>query len=198
MAKLYYQGHGSLRFETKDGTVIYVDPYAGDGYELPADLILVTHGHHDHNVITLPAKKESCVILTQEEALKNGEYQKFTVGDIEIEAVPAQNSHHDVRECVGYLLRFDGLCIYASGDTSTTDWMLEKAPEEEIDYAFYPIDGIYNMDAAEASVCAKAVGAKHSIPIHMKPGDLFDRALAEKFTANGRVIVAAGETLELK
>ena len=56
MAELLYQGHGSLRFQTNKGTVIYLDPYAGEGYNLPADLVLVTHGHHDHNVITLPAK----------------------------------------------------------------------------------------------------------------------------------------------
>ncbi len=37
--KLLYQGHGSLRIVTSEGKVIYVDPYAGEGYDLPADLI---------------------------------------------------------------------------------------------------------------------------------------------------------------
>ncbi|MBP5395997.1 MAG: hypothetical protein J6Y34_03270, partial [Bacteroidales bacterium] len=32
--KLLYQGHGSLRIVTGDGKVIYVDPYAGEGYDL--------------------------------------------------------------------------------------------------------------------------------------------------------------------
>ena len=36
---LLYQGHGSLRITTADNKVIYIDPYAGDGYDLPADLI---------------------------------------------------------------------------------------------------------------------------------------------------------------
>ena len=48
MAKLYYQGHGSFRLTSQNGTVLYVDPYAGDGYLLPADYILVTHEHGDH------------------------------------------------------------------------------------------------------------------------------------------------------
>ena len=43
--KLLYQGHGSLRITTAEGKVIYIDPYAGEGYDVPADLILVTHGH---------------------------------------------------------------------------------------------------------------------------------------------------------
>ncbi|MCI8501958.1 MAG: MBL fold metallo-hydrolase [Oscillospiraceae bacterium] len=197
MAKFFYQGHGSLRFQTDGGTVIYLDPFAGEGYDLPADLILVTHGHHDHNVVSLPATQKDCAVITHEDSLKGGEYHRFSVKDVEVEAVPAYNSHHDRAECVGYLLRFDGLTVYASGDTSTTDWMKETAPGLGIDYAFYPIDGIYNMDAAEASACAAAVGARHSIPIHMKPGELFDRRAAEAFQASGRIIVAAGEELSL-
>lgn len=42
MAKLLYQGHGSLRLITDSGKVIYIDPFAGEGYDVPADLILVT------------------------------------------------------------------------------------------------------------------------------------------------------------
>jgi hypothetical protein len=35
MPKLYYQGHGSYRLTSDDGRIVYVDPYAGDGYDLP-------------------------------------------------------------------------------------------------------------------------------------------------------------------
>ncbi|MBP5729041.1 MAG: MBL fold metallo-hydrolase, partial [Clostridia bacterium] len=45
--RLLFQGHGSLRIVTGEGKVIYIDPYSGQGYDLPADLILVTHGHQD-------------------------------------------------------------------------------------------------------------------------------------------------------
>ena len=33
---LLYQGRGSLRVVTNEGKVIYIDPYAGDGYDFPA------------------------------------------------------------------------------------------------------------------------------------------------------------------
>ena len=36
MPKLLYQGHGSFRLTGNDGFVIYVDPYAGEGYDIPA------------------------------------------------------------------------------------------------------------------------------------------------------------------
>ena len=32
--RVLYQGHGSLRIETAEGKVIYIDPYAGDDYDL--------------------------------------------------------------------------------------------------------------------------------------------------------------------
>ena len=38
-ARLLYQGQGSIRIVTPEGKVIYIDPYAGTGYDLPADLI---------------------------------------------------------------------------------------------------------------------------------------------------------------
>ena len=46
MAILLYQGHGSFRLSTDGGKVIYIDPFASEGYGVPADLILVTHQHH--------------------------------------------------------------------------------------------------------------------------------------------------------
>ena len=49
-ARLLYQGHGSLRIVAAKGKVIYIDPYAGKGYDLPADLILVSHGHVGYQI----------------------------------------------------------------------------------------------------------------------------------------------------
>ncbi len=57
MSKLLFQGHGSYRIITNEGIVIYVDPFIGDGYNVPADIILVTHEHNDHNHVELPEKR---------------------------------------------------------------------------------------------------------------------------------------------
>jgi L-ascorbate metabolism protein UlaG (beta-lactamase superfamily) len=168
----------------------------GNGYDKPADIILVTHQHDDHNQIKLITRKPGCRIITNAEALKGGKYNTFTVGDITIEAVEAYNKNHDPAQCVGFIVTVDGIKIYFSGDTSKTKAM-ESFAKKKIDYALFPCDGIYNMDPEEAAECAKLIGARVNIPIHMKPGELFDRERAETFLAPNRLIVAAGEEITL-
>lgn len=196
MAKLLYQGHGSLRLTSNNGAVVYIDPYIGDGYDKPADLILVTHQHHDHNQIDLPAHADGCEIIQNMDALQGGEYRKFTVKDINIEATEAYNKNHRKEECVGYLVSVDGLLIYFAGDTAQTKQM-ETLADRQIDYAFLPIDGIFTMNIKAAVECAKLIRAKHTIPIHMKPGKLFDLKKAEKFVTDGAMVVEPGEEIEL-
>jgi L-ascorbate metabolism protein UlaG (beta-lactamase superfamily) len=173
-----------------------VDPYAGEGYDLPADLILVTHQHHDHNCVHLCAQKPSCRVITNREALAGGRHNSFNVAGVLIEAVEARNRNHDPKECVGYIITLDGVKIYASGDTSKTAQMAEFA-QRRLDYAILPGDGVYNMDLAEAAECARLIGAKHNIIIHLKPEFLFDHEKAEKWDAPAKLIVAPGETISL-
>lgn len=197
MARLLYQGHGSLRLISNRGTVVYIDPYIGDGYDEPADLILVTHQHADHNKINLPLRADGCKVIQNMDALRDGEYQKFTVCDIEIETTEAYNAKHLKSECVGYLVGIDDILIYFSGDTARTKQM-ETLYERKIDYAFLPIDGIYTMNIQEAIACAELIKARHTIPIHMAPGKLFDARMAGKFVTEGARILEPGKEIELQ
>jgi len=197
---LLYQGHASIRITTPEGKVIYIDPYAGTGYDVPADLILVTHGHSDHNAINLiQTKNQGCVTITNAEALVSGDHKIFDLDYVTVEAVQAGNNpNHNINVCVGYILTFsDNKSVYISGDTSTTAQMATFA-ERNLDYAFFCCDGNFNMDTTEASACAALVRAKNSIPYHILPGQLFNREKAELFQVEGRLIVAAGEEIEIK
>jgi len=196
MPKVLYQGHGSFRLTTNDKVVVFIDPYAGTGYDEPADIILVSHQHDDHNQIGLITQKPDCTIISNVEALAGGKHNTFTIKGVEIEAVEAQNQNHPIDACVGFIVTADGIKIYFSADTSKTPQMA-SFPEKKIDYAFLCGDGFYNMSLGEAAECAKLIGARYNVPVHLKPGELFDKDLAEQFTGPNRLIIEAGEEADL-
>lgn len=197
MSRLLYQGHGSYRFTTDKNRVIYIDPFAGEGYDKPADLVIVTHEHTDHNKVSLISFKDGGVLLRENNLLIDGKYVTYEYFGIRITGTPASNLNHDPKKCVGVILEFDGKKIYCAGDTSTTAYMMEVLPKIHLDYAILPIDGVFNMGPGEATKCADAIGARHSIPVHTKPGSLFDIEVAEKFTPVSRLIMHPGESITL-
>ena len=195
MPKLLYQGHGSYRLTADDGRVVFIDPYKGKGYDAPADIILVTHQHSDHNRVQRCAKKRHCRVISNAEALAGGRYNSFDIDGITIQAVMAKNKMHDPKECVSYIVAIDGVKLYASGDTSKTEQM-EAFAALELDYALFPGDGLFNMGLSEAAECARLVGAKHNILVHLKPYESV-RKKAEKWDAPNKLIVAPGQEISL-
>ncbi len=196
MTTLTYIGHASIKLKSSDGTVIYIDPSFSGDYSEPADFILVTHAHSDHQASSNQVeKKEDCIKITQKEALVDGEYSTFDYENIKIEAVAAGgNPNHDIKNGVGYIVTIDGITVYHAGDTSMIDEM-NLLTDKNIDYAMYPIDGTYNMDAVEAAEVADLVGATHNIPIHEYDQGKVNKS--DNFNPNGRLIVAYEETIVL-
>ena len=188
-------GHASVKIITKDGVVIYIDPAFKGDYSQPADIILVTHGHSDHNQVDLVTKKDDTKIITHAEALIDGEYKTFGILGVKITAVQAYNARHNINECVGYLLEYDGIKVYHAGDTSKTDQMAELG-KIGLDYVFLPIDGVYNMDPAEATECAEILNAKTYFPMHNDPrssqtGEWYDTGM-DDFKVKNKVILEPG------
>lgn len=165
--KLTFIGHASIKIKATTGEVIYVDPYfPTKSYNEPADIILVTHGHSDHNQVKLCKQKENCKVIKWSDAIKDGEYQVFEEGNVRIEAVPSGgNSNHSLQGNVGYIITVDGVSVYHSGDTSFVE-ETKCIADKDIDYALYTVNGVYTMGPDEATEMADFIGAKVNIPIH--------------------------------
>ena len=198
--RLYYLGHASLRITTREGKVIYVDPYMGDNYDMAADLVLVTHDHYDHNEVSKVKNKTSDYrLITNKEGLVDGEYKFFDLGYAKIEVVEAgYNRYHNEKECVGYVITLsDETKIYIAGDTAITP-MMDKLGTYNIDYAFIPCDGKYTMSVEDAVKASQKIKAKHNIPYHMvSDGRGYDDEVASKFKMDNWIIVKPKEDIRL-
>jgi len=196
MTELLYQGHASFRLVSSEGKVVYIDPYAGEGYEMAADAVFCSHEHKDHSDIEKVNLKENCRIFHYPQLLINGEYQTVDIGDISVRAVPAYNDKHPAETTVGMVVSAGGRKMYFASDTNLIPEMNDLT-SEKIDYAFFPTDGFFNMGPEEAGECAKIVAAVHSTPIHTckNTEGIFNEENALKFKADGRLILHPGEKI---
>jgi|GEM_PF-228824 len=195
-ASLTFLGRASVRLDFADGRVVYIDPAYGDSgaYEKPADLVLVTHQHSDHNAIHLVTLKEDGQVIQCPYDMTSGSIMEAK--GLSIESVDAYNSNHNLRECCGFIISDGDLVIYHSGDTSTTKAM-EEFNEYEIDYALLCMDGYWNMGPEEAMSVADLIQAQAVIPIHTSAHGNFDMDQAKAFTHESAMILDIGQSEDL-
>jgi L-ascorbate metabolism protein UlaG (beta-lactamase superfamily) len=181
--KITFLGHGTLML-TFNGKVFHVDPFSrvADYARLPkADVILITHEHHDHLDLGAMAHvrtEKTEVVLTEACAkqveggtvMRNGDVH--SVDGVTIEAVPAYNLVH-MRETGqpfhppgignGYVMTFGDRRVYIAGDT-------ENIPEmkalEDIDCAFLPMNLPYTMTPDMVADAVRAFQPKILYPYH--------------------------------
>ena len=177
--------HASIQINY-NGLEIQVDPVGKgmkpetDYSQFPkADIILVTHEHHDHfdpDAIAQLTKASTKIYLNPAvhkmfgsgKALKNGDKVKIA-NDITIEAVPAYNTtpgreqFHPKGRDNGYILTLDGMRIYVAGDTEDIP---EMANIKDISIAFLPCNQPYTMTIEQAANAAKIIKPKVLFPYH--------------------------------
>ncbi|MBI9011009.1 MAG: MBL fold metallo-hydrolase [Clostridiales bacterium] len=196
-ATLTYIGRATMKIEFADETVVYIDPYAGTDadYETPADLVLVTHQHGDHNKVDkVTLKEEGQVVMCPTDLVTGDTIELY---GLSITAVTAYNGNHPKAKGCGFLIEAGEMTLYHAGDTSYVPEMVELA-DEHIDFAFIPMDGVYNMGPVEAKLVADTILAEVIMPIHTD-GELdWNQDNADKFSAENKIIILPGETLEIK
>ena len=182
--------HGSIALSYK-GFNIQVDPVLKMGATeidytaFPkADCILVTHEHGDHydpaaidflskdatRVLLNPATQ---ALLGRGEAVANGD--TLRVGPVGLVVVPAYNvtedhlQFHPKGRDNGYILDFDGLRIYVSGDTEDIEEMHGFGP---IDVAFLSANQPYTMTTTQCVEAAMTLRPRTLVPYHLSDTDI--------------------------
>lgn len=175
-------GHASFMVKA-EGRTIYIDPHEGE-YSEKADLILITHSHHDHcdpSKINMVRKDDTTIIAPADCAPKIGgtvkslkPREKAMVGNIAVEATEAYNykrfrspgtPYHPKGLGVGYLIIAEGKTVYHAGDT---DFIPEMKQLGKIDLALLPSGGTYTMDNPEAVEATLAIKPEVVVPMHCR------------------------------
>ena len=175
-------GHATFLL-TASGQRVYIDPYAGD-YSEPADIIFISHSHHDHCDLEKVASVRTAdtVIVTSADCARNlaghvvvrapGEQREFD--GVTVKALEAYNftrfrspgvPFHPKDTQIAFVVTAEGKRVYHAGDT---DFIPEMEALRNIDIALLPIMGRATMDVDEAVDAAVAIRPRIVIPMHRR------------------------------
>ncbi len=171
---IHWLGHDT--FKISGQKIIYTDPFKIKKSDV-ADIILITHEHHDHcspedikkiqgpKTVIISSPDCAAKLTGNVKTAKPGD--RFSIDGIEIEAVPAYNTnknfHTKDRGWVGYIFKANNIRIYLAGDT---DRIPEMKSFKNIDVALLPVSGTYVMTADEAVNAALDIKPKVAVPMH--------------------------------
>jgi L-ascorbate metabolism protein UlaG (beta-lactamase superfamily) len=219
-------GHGAFALKI-DGTNVLLDPFlssnpaaSADPNTLPADYILVSHGHGDHvgDTVEIAKRTGATVIANNEIAiwlrkqgvnahgqhLGGGFHHPFGYVKLTI-------AHHGSGlpdgsyggNPAGFLIKTDdGTTLYFACDTALF-YDMKFIGEEGIDAAFLPIGDNFTMGPDDALKAVKLLEPKVVVPVHFNTWDVIAqdgaawvKRVNEETDAEG-VLLSPGETLEV-
>ena len=179
MNKISINTQSSIKIE--GSKIIYIDPFKRSEKTHDADIIFITHEHHDHfdsKSLKRAAGKDTAIVCLRSmleavgalgisenvTGMEPGDTQE--IGGVKVEAVPAYNLdksfHPKENGWVGYIITLDGIRYYAAGDTDA----LEELAGIECDVAMVPIGGTYTMTAEEAAGLINKMKPEYVVPTH--------------------------------
>lgn len=172
MAKIYWAGQSCFQISlsnSKDVSAeVVIDPFSEIGLKLPklsADILMITHGHQDHNNV---------------EAINGSPFLIQGPGEYEIKEVFVQGipSFHDDKEGKErgsntiYVFESESMRFCHLGDLGQ-DQLSEEQLEKigTIDILMIPVGGVYTITANVAQKIISQIEPKMVIPMHYKlPG----------------------------
>jgi L-ascorbate metabolism protein UlaG (beta-lactamase superfamily) len=165
--------------------VVYTDPFKVTKRD-EADIVLLSHEHFDHlnledldkvifsgtTIVASPLCKDGLKTVQVKEIRFLDPGEKFSVNQVEIEAVPAYNVnkfreprkafHPKYEKRLGFVFTMDGTRVYFAGDTD----FIPEMKSIHCDVALLPVSGTYVMTVEEAVEAAAAINPKIAVPMH--------------------------------
>jgi L-ascorbate metabolism protein UlaG (beta-lactamase superfamily) len=194
--KLTWLGHATFRIETKDGVVIYIDPWLNnplcpedEKQPRKCDVMLCTHGHFDHiaDAVQLAKKLnpkvvgifELCTWLEKKGAKQISPMNKGGTQEVEGVKVTMVHAVHSCGitdddgsivyggEACGYVLELPGgVRLYHAGDTAVFGDMAIIRELYGPEIALLPIGDHFTMGPREAAHACMLLKAKTVVPMH--------------------------------
>ena len=224
--KVTWFGHATMGLET-GGYQVLIDPFFSGNPtckttadEVPADFILVTHGHGDHIGDAVPiAKRTGALVISNAEIARwigkqgvkthgqhlGGGYQ-HPFGYVKLTLALHGSSLPDGSDGgnpAGFLITTtEGYKVYFAGDTGLFGDM-KLIGEEGVDLAVIPVGDNYTMGPDDALRAVKLLQPKHVLPIHYNTWDLIHQDIdlwTERVSKETQAVVHAikpGESLSL-
>jgi L-ascorbate metabolism protein UlaG (beta-lactamase superfamily) len=188
---LTYYGHSCFSVEIKGKTLLF-DPFISpnelasqiDIEKIPADYILLSHGHSDHTADCLSIAQRTgaeviCAWEIHEWLFKKGVINthamntggKWDFGYFTVKCTVAQHSSSLPDGSyggnpMGFIITSEAGNFYYSGDTALTFDMQLIPRWAKLNFAVLPIGDNFTMDAADATIAAEWIECERIIGVH--------------------------------
>lgn len=181
LGRIHWLGHASFRINGPphdDRPVIYVDPWRLPADAPQADLILISHDHHDHcspgdiqkiytdDTLILGNERVAHQLDYPVRVMREWQGASSLCGGASVRAIPAYTldyAYHDRSYGgLGYLISVSRLDIYYAGDTG----LIPEMGKIRCDVALLPVGGSYTMGIDEAVEAVARIQPHIAIPMH--------------------------------
>lgn len=163
--KLEWIGHACFRMTAQDGTVVITDPYdetvGAKMTPLEADLITMSHEHHDHNDETMIVGRPVILHGVQEVAVGGVRARAFA--SYHDDAKGAKRGANAIR-----VFEIDGLKVVHMGDQGCMPDAEILSGIADADIMMIPVGGTYTVDAQGAKEIVDAAKPRCVVPMHVK------------------------------
>lgn len=171
--KLRWLGHACFVMETPE-LKIFTDPFGEEvpypGINEAADVVTVSHEHHDHNAVD-KVQGDTQVLRGLDEQTKKARRLEAEIKGAKFRTVP---SYHDDQEGklrgenAIFVMDIDGISVAHLGDLGEklTDSQVEEIGK--VNVLLIPVGGYYTIDAATAKQIVELLKPDIVVPMHFK------------------------------